>query len=244
MYAFRTDLGPVELAFTDRHGGVSGIPFASLNLAFGSPDPLDDDPADCATNLALVMHDFAPDTEVADLSQVHGRDVVVAQPGAARPRADGIVSDRSDVTLLVRAADCVPVLLADPTSGVIGAAHAGRQGMALGVVPETVAALRRLGAEDLHAWIGPHVCGACYEVPAELRDEVAAVVPQAHATTSWGTPSVDLGAGIRAQLAVEGVQVHDSGAADRCTRESSDLYSYRRDGRASGRLAGLVRLRR
>ena len=177
---------------------------------------------------------------MADLSQVHGREVVLAEPGIRRPRADGIVTDRPDVVLLVRAADCVPVLFADPVAGVAGAAHAGRQGVAAGVVPATIAAMRDLGARDVVAWIGPHVCGACYEVPADLQAEVVAVVPETVATTTWGTPSLDLGAGVRAQLEAAGVRVED---AARCTRESPDLYSYRRDGRDSGRLAGVVRLR-
>jgi copper oxidase (laccase) domain-containing protein len=85
------------------------------------------------------------------------------------------------------------------------------------------------------------VCGACFEVPAEMQAEVGAAEPTAVATTSWGTPSLDLGAGVRAQLERDGVTVVDAG---RCTRESPDLFSYRRDGRGAGRLAGLVRLRR
>jgi YfiH family protein len=170
---------------------------------------------------------------------VHGAEVVRARPGAARREADGIVTDEVDVVLLVRAADCVPVVLADPVAGVVGAAHAGRPGVAAGVVRRTVEAMRALGARDVTGWIGPHVCRACYEVPADLQDEVAAAVPATRATTSWGTPSLDLGAGVRAQLESEGVTVVDVSA---CTRESPDLFSYRRDGDGSGRLAGLVRL--
>jgi hypothetical protein len=73
-----------------------------------------------------------------------------------------------------------------------------------------------------------------------MRADVAAVVPEAYAETSWGTPSVDVGAGVRAQLAAAGVEVVD---ASRCTREDEDLYSYRRQGEGSGRLAGLVWVR-
>lgn len=238
MYSFRTTLGPVDLAFTDRYGGVSGVPFDSLNLAIEG----DDDPAARAENLRRVLADFAPGDRLADLQQVHGCDVVRVdeQEAAGRPDADALVTDRPGVVLAVRAADCVPVLLADPTAGVIGAAHSGRQGLAAGVVPRTVARLRDLGAVAVHAWIGPHVCGACYEVPEDLRAEVTAVEPAAWATTSWGTPALDLGAGVRAQLERAGVSVVD---AARCTRESDDLFSYRRDGRSAGRLAGLVRLR-
>ncbi len=237
MYSFRHSLGPVDLAFTDRYGGVSGVPFDELNLAVEG----EDEPRAREENLRLLLADFAPGDEVADLHQVHGSRVVVAGvPG--RPEADGIVTDRPGTTLLVRAADCVPVLLADPAVGVLGAAHCGRPGLAAGVVPATVARMRELGAGSIEgavtAWVGPHVCGACYEVPAAMRAEVGELVPEAVATTSWGTPSLDLGAGVRAQLSAAGVAVHD---ASRCTRESADLYSYRRDGIGSGRLAGVIR---
>lgn len=193
-------------------------------------------------NLELLLDDFAPGcgTErLADLSQVHGGDVVVADPEGPRQSADGIVTDQTDMVLLVRAADCVPVLFADPDAGVLGAAHAGRPGVAADVVTHTVQAMRDLGAADITAWVGPHVCGACYEVPAGLQHEVAALVPATRATTSWGTPSLDLGAGVRAQLEAAGATVVDVSA---CTRESPDLFSYRRDGADSGRLAGLIRL--
>jgi YfiH family protein len=235
LYSFRDRHGPVDLSFTDRLGGVSAVPFDSLNLAIEG----DDDPEACAANLRIVLDDFAPGDELADLHQVHGCDVVTPSAGA-RPDADGIVTDRPGVVLVVRAADCVPVLLADAEARVVGAAHAGRPGLAAGVVPATLARMRDLGASVVTAWVGPHVCGACYEVPEEMRDEVGALVPEAVATTSWGTPSLDLGAGVRAQLAAGGVSVVD---AARCTRESPDLYSYRRDGRRAGRQAGLVRIR-
>ncbi|HET9860932.1 MAG TPA: polyphenol oxidase family protein, partial [Nocardioidaceae bacterium] len=154
--------------------------------------------------------------------------------------ADGMVTVEPGVVLMVRAADCVPVLLADADRGVVGAAHAGRPGMVAGIIPNTVARMRALGAERLVGWLGPHVCGACYEVPEDMRTEVAAVVPESYAETSWGTPSVDIGAGVRAQLEAQGVEVVD---ASRCTVEDEDLYSYRRQGKESGRLAGLVWVR-
>jgi copper oxidase (laccase) domain-containing protein len=72
-----------------------------------------------------------------------------------------------------------------------------------------------------------------------MQADVIAVVPAAEATTAWGTPSLDLGAGIRAQLERAEVSVVD---VSRCTRESPDLYSYRRDGKAAGRIAGLIRI--
>lgn len=237
MYFHRDTDGPVDLAFTDRYGGVSGVPFDELNLAIDGDDP----EPDRAENLRLLLGDFAPGDELADLRQVHGCDVVsVGGERVERAEADGLVTARVGVVLMVRAADCVPVLLADADTGVVGAAHAGRPGIAAGVVPATVARMRDLGAREITAWVGPHVCGACYEVPADLQAEIGAVEPSSVATTSWGTPSLDLGAGVRAQLERAGVRVVD---VARCTRESTDLYSYRRDGRSAGRHAGLIRRR-
>ena len=140
---------------------------------------------------------------------------------------------------MVRGADCAMVLFADAEAGVIGGCHAGRPGVVVGVVPATIARMRDLGARDITAWLGPHVCGRCYEVPQEMQDEVAAAVPAARATTSWGTPAVDIGAGIRSHLADEGVACVDLSV---CTRESLDLYSYRRDRLTSGRQAGVIRM--
>jgi copper oxidase (laccase) domain-containing protein len=74
-----------------------------------------------------------------------------------------------------------------------------------------------------------------------MQAEVGELVPEAVTTTSWGTPALDLGAGVRAQLAADDVEVVD---VSRCTRESVDLYSHRRDGAGAGRHAGLVRIRR
>lgn len=229
-------MDPVDLSFTDRFGGVSAAPFGELNLAIEG----DDDPASRARNLRLLMADFAPDDQLADLHQVHGCDTVTADSSRERPDADAIVTDRPGITLMVRAADCVPVLLADADAGVVGAAHAGRSGLAAAVVPAAVARMRDLGARTLTAWVGPHVCGACYEVPEELQAEVGSLVPAAVSTTSWGTPALDLGAGVRSQLEADGVSVVD---VSRCTRESLDLYSYRRDGPRAGRQAGLIRIR-
>jgi len=234
MYFHRSGTGPVDLAFTDRYDGVSAVPFDSLNLALVG----DDDPDAVRHNLDVVLDDFAPGAVLADMEQVHGAEVVIA--GGPRPPCDALVSDRAGVVLMVRVADCVPVLLADPDAGVIGAAHAGRKGVALGVVGACVEQMGQLGARTISAWVGPHICGRCYEVPAELQQEVADLEPVTTSTTTWGTPALDIGAGVTAQLERLDVQVHDTSV---CTLESPGLYSHRRDGARAGRFAGLVRMR-
>jgi YfiH family protein len=233
LFAHRSSTGPVDLAFTDRHDGVSAVPFDSLNLALVG----DDDPAVVRRNLERVLAVFAPGARLADMEQVHGHRVVVA--GGPREQCDAVVTDRPDVVLMVRAADCVPVLLADPAARVVGAAHAGRQGLVEDVVGACVTRMRELGADRIEAWVGPHICGSCYEVPEALQQQVVAQEPAALSTTSWGTPALDIGAGVRAQLDRAGVTTHD---VARCTLESPDLYSYRRDGARAGRQAGLVRM--
>ena len=190
MYFARLTHGPVELAFTDRHGGVSSAPFDSLNLAWAG-----DDPDALAENHRRLSDDFAPGDPVAALSQVHGNDVAYVGPegprtdlhGHLHARADGVVTDQPGVTLMVRGADCAMVLFADAEARVIGGCHCGRPGLVAGVVPATIERMRELGAREVTAWLGPYVCGRCYEVPEEMREDVAAAVPASRATTSWGT---------------------------------------------------------
>ncbi len=230
MFAFRDTcaLGPdspdgarVEVAFTD----------ATVDLR--------DEKEGFAASLAAVVE--ATGVPFARLRQVHGDEIVeIADPPVDSddaPPADALVTTRRGVGLMVRVADCVPVLLADPDAGVIGAVHAGRLGMTLGIVGRTVERMQAAGAHQVRAWIGPHVCGRCYEVPEEMRREVVAAVPAAMSETSWGTPALDLGAGVAAQLAAAGASVTHVG---RCTLEDEQLHSYRRDGAEAGRFAGLV----
>lgn len=246
MFAYqdtRVGAATVDVAFTDRHGGVSGGPYASLDLGRHAAAS-----GELATNLGRLAEAFAGDagTPLVLMSQVHGDEVAVVDAPGETPVADGVVTGTAGLALVVRVADCVPLLLADPDRGVVGAVHAGRPGLVAGVVPAAVDRLRALGAERLVAWVGPHVCGSCYEVPADLQADVVAVAPASAATTSWGTPALDIGAGVVEQLHAAGaasgidVEVVD---ASRCTIEDDDLFSYRRQGPESGRLAGIVRVR-
>jgi YfiH family protein len=228
-----------HFAFTDRWGGVSAVPYEELNLG----GAVGDDPDAVRTNRELAAKSLGLDPAgVVWMNQVHGPDVaVVEEPWGDRPVAevDAIVTVRRGLALAVLTADCTPVLLADPVAGVVAAAHAGRPGMIAGVVPAAVRAMVELGAEPARivARTGPAVCGRCYEVPREMRADVAAVEPAAYAETSWGTPAVDVTAGVHAQL--ERLGVHDREQSPVCTLESQDHFSYRRD-RTTGRLAGYV----
>ncbi|MFI9465828.1 peptidoglycan editing factor PgeF [Streptomyces xiamenensis] len=228
-----------HFAFTNRWGGVSAAPYDTLNLG----GAVGDDGVAVEANRARAAADLGLDpAAVCWMTQVHGREVAVAEgpwPGGPAPRADGVVTARRGLALAVLTADCTPVLLADATAGVVGAAHAGRPGLALGVVPATVEAMVELGAapERITARTGPAVCGPCYEVPAAMRDEVEAAVPGSGCFTRGGTPGIDIGEGVRRQLA--GAGVTDFLLSPVCTLESADHYSYRRD-RTTGRQASYV----
>ncbi|MEV4436368.1 peptidoglycan editing factor PgeF [Streptomyces sp. NPDC049555] len=228
-----------HFAFTSRWGGVSAAPYAELNLG----GAVGDDPAAVRTNRARAAEALGLDAaQVVWMNQVHGADVAVVDGPWQRgeiPAVDAVVTTRRGLALAVLTADCTPVLLVDPVAGVAGAAHAGRPGLVAGVVPNTVARMIELGAEPgrILAHIGPSVCGRCYEVPEAMRAEVAAVVPEARATTRQGTPAVDVAAGVEAQLGRTGVKV--AGRSGVCTLESADHFSYRRE-RTTGRLASYV----
>ena len=239
MIGQRFETSGAHFAFTDRWGGVSAVPYEELNLG----GAVGDDPEAVRTNRGRAARELGLDpARVVWMNQVHGADVAVVDgpwESGPVPAVDAVVTATRGLGLAVLTADCVPVLLADPVAGVVGAAHAGRPGMVAGVVPAAVEAMAKLGADPsrVTARTGPSVCGRCYEVPEAMRAEVAAVEPAAHAETSWGTPAVDVAAGVRAQLERLGVRdVEDAGV---CTLESRDHYSYRRD-RTTGRLAGYV----
>jgi YfiH family protein len=213
---------------------VSQGPYSELNLA----DHVGDDPSAVTENRRRLG--VGP---VTWMGQVHGNEVRVltGRPTDYVPGVDALVTTRSDCWLAVLVADCAPILLADATARVVAAVHAGRRGLAAGVVAAAVAAMTELGArpERIAALVGPAIGACCYPLPAELAAQVVVSVPQAAARTREGQPAIDLRAGLAAQLADLGIR--DPVISGVCTAETPTLYSHRRDG-VTGRFAGLIRL--
>lgn len=205
------------------------------------------------------------------LNQVHGRQVVAIRRGSARPAerpsGDVLVSNDPDVAVAVRAADCVPLLLADARTGAVAAVHAGWRGTAAGAATAAVDALaREFGArpEDLVAAIGPSIGACCYEVGSELVDAFAAAGYPRHLIDRWflAPPArrgsfqaalrgsdrprlrLDVAGANRDQLVLAGVpesQIHVCGL---CTAMHLDvLTSYRAEKERAGRIAGVIRAR-
>ena len=201
---------------------------------------------------------------ILTLTQIHGRNAVVVRRGESTPRgkpeADILVSNDPEVAIAVRAADCVPLLLADSNTGAVAAVHAGWRGTAAGAATAAVEALgREFGArpEDLVAAVGPSIGACCYEVGSELVDAFAAAGHARHLIDRWfvTTPPargsrevsplrLDVAAANRDQLLLAGVaeeHIHMSGL---CTAMHLDvLTSYRKEQENAGRLAGVIRAR-
>ena len=201
---------------------------------------------------------------ILTLTQIHGRNVVVVRRGVSTPRgkpeADIFVSNDPEVAIAVRAADCVPLLMADSKTGAVAAVHAGWRGTAAGAATAAVEALgREFGTrpEDLVAAIGPSIGACCYEVGPELVDAFAAAGHARHLIDRWfATPPpergsrertplrLDVAAANRDQLMLAGVaeeHIHMSGL---CTAMHLDLLtSFRKEKDLAGRLAGVIRAR-
>jgi YfiH family protein len=228
----------VRRVVTTRAGGRSTGRFATFNLSAGVGDA----PATVRANRRRLSSELG--VPVVFLEQVHGTRVatVDAVPGPDAPdlpATDAAVTALPGVGLAVLAADCVPLLLADPEAGVVGAVHAGRVGAAAGVLPATVTAMEALGARAgaLEVLLGPAICGACYEVPAHMRAQVDARLPGSASRTRRGTAGLDLRAGLYRQLIELGVG--RVGGDPRCTLEERDLFSHRRDA-PTGRHAAVI----
>jgi YfiH family protein len=204
------------------------------------------------------------------LAQVHGRDVVAVRKGGARPAgrpaADVLISDDPDVALVVRAADCVPVLAVDPRTGAVGAAHAGWRGTAAGAAGALVAAMAREFSSrpaDLVAAIGPSIGVCCYEVGSELVDAFAAAGHERSLIDRWfsvrrlppngarpapdtadSTLRLDVAAANRDQLILAGLSAEHVHVSGLCTASNLEFFpSYRAEGSSAGRILGVIKVR-
>ncbi|GLR65537.1 laccase domain protein [Acidocella aquatica] len=220
---------PARHGFFTRNGGVSTGAYTSLNCSFSGADEV----ANIRENRARVARtlDVAPDS-LLGLKQVHGTEVItVTTPWAigAGPAADALVTNRPGLALGVITADCAPVLFADATGRIIGAAHAGWRGAFLGVLEVTVEAMRALGAEGIHAAIGPCIHQKSYEVSADLRTPL---IEDDAAAARFFTPGrlerwqFDLPGYCAARLKAAGVAT-DILPNDTCAEEEN-FFSYRR----------------
>ncbi len=232
-----------------RHGGVSAAPWASLNLG----GTVGDTTAAVRANHEKMYSTLGVNSARALTTwQVHGADVIVAQqplPGRRwLAQADGMVTDRPDTPLVMRFADCTPLLLHDPRCGVIGIAHAGWRGTVQGIGANMIRTMQQMyGSQpiDIQAWIGPTISPACFQV----GEEVVAAVQQYFGTREGlvrrdsmdGTAYVDLWAANMLDLQRMGVE--QITVLPICTMQNTqDFFSHRGEKGRTGRFGAVIAL--
>ncbi len=231
--------------FPERTGGVSVGARASLNLGYRWGD--DRDRVDENRAILAAHEGFA----LADLQvtrHVHGTNVWrVGEPAPDELEFDGLVTDRVGPVLGAFAADCVPILFADPVAQVCGAAHAGWRGTVAGVAERVVARMAELGARpgDVRVALGPSIGPCCFEVGPEVVDAFRSRFGDAPGLVVSGPAKehVDLRVALRRALAEAGVRDEQIDATPPCTRCHPDrFFSYRRDGAKGGVHMGFIGL--
>jgi polyphenol oxidase len=242
------ELGLVHAVFT-RQGGFSPPPWDSLNLG----GTVGDDPVRVKANRLLAFQAMGRDPgSLFDAWLVHSAEVICADAprdlSNLPQKADAILTDRPEVTLFMRFADCVPILLHDPVRQVAGVVHAGWLGTVRQVAGAAVRAMiDRYGskAQDIRAGIGPSIAAHHYPVGDEVVRQVRKVFGSDAASllpSSNGAVQFDLWAANRLILERSGVQqVEVAGLCTACHLE--DWYSHRAEKGKTGRFGVLVALK-
>lgn len=212
--------------FTNRVGGVSAPPFDSANLG----DHVGDDPHSVKENRTQLESQIG--MPIVFMNQVHGDTVVLVEGATSPPTCDALITTEHKLALAVMVADCIPLLLKSDVA--VAAVHVGRKGLMNGIARKTIDAMRDLGAEVIHSYIGPSICGNCYEVSEEIFREVIERFPSANSQERTGKFTLDLVSGLKRDL-------KDTVLLDlsSCVLEDKHAFSYRRDG-ITGRQAGVI----
>lgn len=236
----------VKHAVTTRHGGVSPAPFDSLNLSSHVGDTVER----VHENLDRLHHALGIDRRnTVDASQAQADRVAViteTERGTRVNAVDGLITNRRAVTLMLRFADCVPILLYDPAHQAIGIAHAGWRGTVSKVLTNTVRAMgEQFGTQPntLIACIGPSIGPCCYEIGGDVQAKVEHAFPDTPELllTENGSTHLNLWQANAVQLHALGVkQVEIAGV---CTADhTQDFFSWRRENANTGRFAALIGL--
>lgn len=240
---------PVIQGIYTRHGGISPQPWASLNLGGTVGDPREN----VIENRRRIFNSICrPVESIFDVWQVHGNRVISTM--RSRPldqpheQADAIVTNRPDVTLMMRFADCVPVLFYDPERRVVAIAHAGWKGTVNKIVKETVAQMKKeygCHPEKILAGIGPSIGPDHYEIGPDVIQEVEKGYPEhvGDLLRQVGDQTYfDLWNANRLALQESGVErIQLAGVCTAC--HSEDWFSHRGEKGRTGRFGAVLCLR-
>ncbi len=227
----------VKALVTTRNGGLSEAGFSSLNLGLYSGD----DQEKVRANRQLLQQGLNLATSPLWLKQVHGVEVADAGTDHQEVEADASASRGSGAACAVLTADCLPVLFCNLDGTVVAAAHAGWKGLVAGVLESTIKSMG-VSPETVMAWLGPAISQRNFEIGPEVRDQFLADdtgCSEAFIPGHGDRWFADLYSLARRRLNRLGVNRIYGG--DFCTYDQPELfYSYRRDGKASGRMASLI----
>ncbi|MFA4839441.1 MAG: peptidoglycan editing factor PgeF [Candidatus Neomarinimicrobiota bacterium] len=226
--------------FSTRTGGVSPIPFDSLNLGLNSGDLS----GNIETNRRLFCSalDF-PMAYLAHANQIHSGNVAVIDRAGSVPDTDALTTNMPDIFLNVKTADCVPILLFEPKQKVVAAVHAGWKGIINNVIEntiETMIARFHCKPSRILVAIGPSIRSCCYEV----QSGVAGQFSESEIVRQNGRLFLDATKAVHTGLENAGIlpkNIDDCGCCTMC--EPKRFYSYRRDGVRSGRMMAVIGMR-
>jgi hypothetical protein len=241
----------VRHVFSTRLGGISPVPFDSMNLGNPSGCPIQDDYERIWENYRLLQETAGlPHRDKPHrVHQVHGRVVLRARAGEpfdCSAKADAIVSDDPTSVLSVRVADCVPILLATEDGRAVAAVHAGWRGVVAGVVTAALSEMSNAPQRCIAA-IGPCIDMEAFEVGHEVLAEFERCFGKQAVCRRRddGKGRVDLREAVRLQLVAAGVRADQIDSTDACTFSNADeFFSHRRENGATGRMAALIVPRR
>jgi hypothetical protein len=219
----------VDAFFTDRFHGASSPPYDSLNLG----DHVGDDVAHVRMNRRLVARAIGAD-HLLVVRQVHGSRVLTALNASPESEADALLSDDSDLALAILVADCVPILLIESSSSRFCLVHAGWRGLHAGVIAR---ALDHLRASEVHAFLGPSISPARYQVGPEVAIDFEGI-PNAVVPDGTERSLLDLRLVAASQLRAGGVNDEHISVSVQVT-DGGDVFFSDRAQRPCGRF-GLV----
>ena len=244
------DLAGIRHAFFTRQGGVSTGLYASLNVGRGSKDAPDDV---IENRRRAAAHFGQPEGALNTCYQIHSAIALIAEGpwNGERPQADGVVANTPGLVCSALAADCAPILFADPKARVVAAAHAGWKGALAGIAEATIAQMEILGARpaDIVAVVGPCIGPASYEVGLEFLERFVADEAE---NVEFFTPvdgaekaMFDLPAFVLHRLRLAGVETCEWIGRDTCAEEDlffSNRRAFKRGEPDFGRLLSAIAL--
>lgn len=229
---------PVRAGFSTRNGGVSPMPYGSLNLGLSTADSNEN----VLQNRTLAAAHFGlTKDQMAIAGQVHGSRVLTVTGPGLFPGYDGLVTNQPNLLLSISAADCAALLLADPSAGVIGACHAGWRGHVAGIVDHTIEAMTGLGAspDRIRAYIGPCISVNQFEVGEEVAEQFEPIFVVRR--PEWPRPHINLTGSIGLNLVRCGLFPENIEPSTECTVTHSDLFfSHRGQNGITGRMMGFI----